>query len=115
MLCRPGITGAATILFSHEEGMIQGVPEEMVERYVTTVLNPEKCRLDVEYMETTCFRNDVKILLNTLFKLSRRSRATRTAESARFVVVWPGVEKNMTSITVLDDGEFVTQDVRQSA
>ncbi len=86
MLCRPGITGAATIQFTHEEGLIEGVPEELVERYVTTVFNPEKCRLDIHYIETTDFRTDVKILLHTVFKLSNQSRTKFPVEIAQFLV-----------------------------
>lgn len=115
MLCRPGITGAATIQFSHEEGLIQGVPEEMVERYVTTVLNPEKCKLDVNYIETSNFRTDLSILLDTVFKLSNRSRRIISTESARFLLAKSGMEKSPDAITVLAEEDFVSSEVRQSA
>jgi lipopolysaccharide/colanic/teichoic acid biosynthesis glycosyltransferase len=116
MLCRPGITGAATIEFSHEEGLLRNVPDEFVERYVTTVLNPEKCRLDIEYIETTKFGTDLMILINTVFKLSNRSRPTFSAESARFLAARSSGE-NVSSIArnAAGDGDFSPQDVRQSA
>jgi lipopolysaccharide/colanic/teichoic acid biosynthesis glycosyltransferase len=72
MLCRPGITGAATIMFSHEESLLAEIPEEFVERYVTSVLNPQKCRLDSRYIETARFGTDLRILARTIFKLSNR-------------------------------------------
>jgi lipopolysaccharide/colanic/teichoic acid biosynthesis glycosyltransferase len=72
MLCRPGITGAATIKFSHEESLLADIPAEIVERYVTTVLNPEKCRIDSTYIETSTFGTDLRILMHTLFKLGSR-------------------------------------------
>jgi lipopolysaccharide/colanic/teichoic acid biosynthesis glycosyltransferase len=72
MLCRPGITGAATIVFSHEESLLENVPEVFVEHYVTSVLNPEKCRLDCHYIETAKFGTDLRILVRTVFKLSNR-------------------------------------------
>lgn len=68
MLSRPGITGAATVVFSDEERLLADVPENFVEHYVTSVLNPEKCRLDAHYIETARFSTDIRILLRTLFK-----------------------------------------------
>lgn len=112
MLCRPGITGAATIHFSHEEGMTKGIPEELVEQYVTTVLNPQKCKLDVHYMETASFLSDLTILLDTLLRLIHRSR--RTAPSASIVGT------SSAALPLLDDEKFVNQELvrdqlRQSA
>ncbi|MGA8938153.1 MAG: sugar transferase [Acidobacteriaceae bacterium] len=115
MLCRPGITGAATIEFSHEEGLLEGVPEEIVERYVTTVLNPEKCKLDVHYIETTNFRTDLRILLDTALKLGNRSRRIIPTESARFFLAKSGIEKSSDTITALAEGDLVPSEVRQSA
>jgi lipopolysaccharide/colanic/teichoic acid biosynthesis glycosyltransferase len=116
MLCRPGITGAATIEFSHEEALLHGVPDELVERYVTTVLNPEKCKLDIQYIETAKFTTDLKILMHTVFKLSNRSRRTFSAESARFLMARSTME-NASPITMnsAEDGEFSPRGVRQSA
>jgi lipopolysaccharide/colanic/teichoic acid biosynthesis glycosyltransferase len=65
MLCRPGITGAATAVFSDEENLLAEVPTEFIESYVTSVLNPEKCRIDALYIETARFSVDLKILANT--------------------------------------------------
>lgn len=116
MLCRPGITGAATIEFSHEEGLLVGVPEELVERYVVTVLNPEKCKLDIEYIETARFQTDVRILMHTVFKLSNRSRRTFTEESLRFLKTRQNVEEDSSAGVVgLREADFAGGDVRQSA
>ena len=116
MLCRPGITGAATIEFSNEEGLLTNVPDELVERYVTTVLNPEKCKLDIQYIETARFGTDLKILFNTVFKLSNRLSRTVPAESVRFLTARFTLE-NAASLTrnSAKGGDFSTQDVRQSA
>lgn len=116
MLCRPGITGAATIEFSHEEGLLINVPEELVERYVLTVLNPEKCLLDANYIETTKFGTDLKILLHTVFKLSNRSRNTLSPESVRFLPGRSSMERTSSATIQCDEiVEFPKQDVRQSA
>jgi lipopolysaccharide/colanic/teichoic acid biosynthesis glycosyltransferase len=116
MLCRPGITGAATIEFSHEEALLMGVPEEFVERYVVTVLNPEKCKLDIQYIETTRFRVDLKILLDTVFKLSKRSKRTFSTESARFLKAKSSMESNPSAVVAgLEVSDFAGHEVRQSA
>jgi lipopolysaccharide/colanic/teichoic acid biosynthesis glycosyltransferase len=116
MLCRPGITGAATIEFSHEEGLLAGVPEELVERYVVTVLNPEKCKLDIKYIETTRFGTDLKILMHTVFKLSNRSRRRLATESVRFLTARSGMEMNSSkALNAAEGSDFSGQEVRQSA
>jgi len=116
MLCRPGITGAATIEFSHEEGLLAGVPEELVERYVVTVLNPEKCKLDIKYIETTRFSTDLKILMHTVFKLSNRSRRTFSTEAARFLKTRTSMEMNSSKALNAPEGsDFAGHEVRQSA
>lgn len=85
MLCRPGITGAATIVFSHEESLLAEVPEEFVEHYVTTVLNPEKCRLDSNYIETASFVTDLRILVHTIFKISNQPKMTWAPPSTQLL------------------------------
>jgi len=116
MLCRPGITGAATIEFSHEEGLLAGVPEELVERYVVTVLNPEKCKLDIKYIETTRFATDLKILMHTVFKLSNRSRRTFSTEAARFLKNRTSMEMNSSkALNAAEGSDFAGHEVRQSA
>ena len=116
MLCRPGITGAATIEFSHEEGLLAGVPEELVERYVVTVLNPEKCKLDIKYIETSGFWTDLRILLHTIFKLSNGPDRTFSAESARFLVARASAESaSLGEVRSLENSDFSRREVRQSA
>jgi lipopolysaccharide/colanic/teichoic acid biosynthesis glycosyltransferase len=116
MLCRPGITGAATIEFSHEEGLLAGVPEELVERYVVTVLNPEKCKLDIKYIETTRFATDLRILMHTVFKLSNGPRRRFSTESARFLVARSSAESaSLGEVRSLENSDFAGHKVRQSA
>lgn len=116
LMCRPGITGAATIEFSHEESLLAGVPEEFVERYVVTVLNPEKCKLDIQYIETSRFRTDMCILMHTVFKLSKRSGCALSTESVRFLTARSSMEISSPGEVVgLESPNFSGQDVRQSA
>jgi lipopolysaccharide/colanic/teichoic acid biosynthesis glycosyltransferase len=116
MLCRPGITGAATIEFSHEEGLLAGVPEEVVERYVVTVLNPEKCKLDIKYIETTSFGTDLRILLHTIFKLGNGPRRRFSTESARFLMARSSSESAaIGEVHSMENSDFAGHKIRQSA
>jgi lipopolysaccharide/colanic/teichoic acid biosynthesis glycosyltransferase len=83
MACRPGITGAATIVFSHEESLLAHIPEPLVEGYVRSVLNPEKCRLDAHYIETATFKTDLNILARTVFKIGNRATNAREQMPSR--------------------------------
>jgi lipopolysaccharide/colanic/teichoic acid biosynthesis glycosyltransferase len=116
MLSRPGITGAASIEFLQEEKLLAGVPENLVERYVVTVLNLEKCKLDIEYMETASFKTDLRILLNTIFKLRDRARQNRWMESACFVVTTPITETSSAAeVIAFETMGLAKEEVRDSA
>jgi lipopolysaccharide/colanic/teichoic acid biosynthesis glycosyltransferase len=93
MLCRPGITGAATALFSDEENLLADVPAEFIERYMISELNPKKCRIESCYIETARFTADLKILIDTLIGLGRQSQYRRAARSLRIL----RQEKSITS------------------
>lgn len=68
MLCRPGITGAATLAFAREEEMLQKVPPEELDRFHLEVLSPMKAELDNEYQKRATFFSDLAVLLDTLLK-----------------------------------------------
>ncbi len=78
--CRPGITGAATLVFAREEEILARVPEEHVESYAVHVLNPIKARLDTEYAERGTFLSDLRILAGTAFRLGKRHAITTLPE-----------------------------------
>jgi lipopolysaccharide/colanic/teichoic acid biosynthesis glycosyltransferase len=116
MLSRPGITGAASIEFSQEERLLAGVPEHLVERYVVTVLNPEKCKLDIEYMEIASFKTDVRILMRTIFKLRDRARQNHWMEPACFVITTPITETSSAAeLIAFETIGLAEQEVRSSA
>jgi lipopolysaccharide/colanic/teichoic acid biosynthesis glycosyltransferase len=73
LFCRPGITGAATLVFAHEEEILAEVPQEHVETYAVRVLNPIKAKLDLDYANSATMRSDLRLLLDTAFRLSRRT------------------------------------------
>src|SRR5579862_1654780 len=52
---KPGLTGAATVQFRHEEQLLAAVPEsQLTEYYVNTIL-PQKAELDLVYAERATF------------------------------------------------------------
>jgi lipopolysaccharide/colanic/teichoic acid biosynthesis glycosyltransferase len=68
MLCRPGITGAATLLFAKEEQLLRNVPEEELEAFHVEVLSPIKKSLDEEYQARSTFFSDLGLLFATVLK-----------------------------------------------
>lgn len=65
MICRPGITGAATLAFRDEEALLSGIPEKDVEAFYERYIKPAKATLDMEYMRRATFRSDLAILWKT--------------------------------------------------
>ncbi len=116
MLCRPGITGAATIKFSHEEKLLTEIPTEYIEHYVTSVLNPEKCRIDSQYIETACFYEDLKILVRTVFKVGNGSLpVTQPKHLVTSRQRSSSVKSSPVQIARIESMEQATQEVLRSA
>jgi lipopolysaccharide/colanic/teichoic acid biosynthesis glycosyltransferase len=63
---RPGITGPATLKFRNEEEIL--ARHEDPEKYNRTVIYPEKVRLNREYVENYSFANDIRYILQTVFR-----------------------------------------------
>jgi lipopolysaccharide/colanic/teichoic acid biosynthesis glycosyltransferase len=66
--CRPGITGAATIAFAHEESVLDQVPEEDLEAFYLGVVLPAKRRLDARYMARATFLSDLKLIVKSALR-----------------------------------------------
>lgn len=66
--CRPGITGAATIVFAREEELLQLVSELRFRDTYRTMVMPAKFRLDAEYMGRATFLGDLQLLVNTVLR-----------------------------------------------
>ncbi len=78
---RPGVTGAATLAFRHEERMLLEVPPHRLEAFYDYVLKPIKNRIDIDYMERATFLSDLKILCRTFFRcLNSAADARREME-----------------------------------
>jgi len=69
---RPGITGAASLEFRHEEALLQTFadPKEMDSFYMRQIM-PAKAMLDGEYMSQCDFSSDVQMILATFFSCFR--------------------------------------------
>ena len=68
LLCRPGITGMATIVFAREERILARVAKEHLNAYIHAVVLPAKRQLDVEYMARATFLSDLCLLVSTLLR-----------------------------------------------
>jgi len=65
---RPGITGAAQVLFRHEERILSGPDPEWY--YITTVM-PAKLEIDLAYVRQPSLWRDLQIIALTLAALVR--------------------------------------------
>lgn len=83
LFCRPGLTGAATLVFAREEEILASVPEEHVETYAVHVLNPIKAKLDLDYAHSATLRSDLRMLLDTAFRLGSRVRVEHLPELSK--------------------------------
>jgi lipopolysaccharide/colanic/teichoic acid biosynthesis glycosyltransferase len=63
---RPGVTGAATIHFRHEERILPPISESDLETYYIQNILPTKMQLDMDYAARATFWSDFKLLLSTL-------------------------------------------------
>jgi lipopolysaccharide/colanic/teichoic acid biosynthesis glycosyltransferase len=72
---RPGITGAATLVFRCEEEMLHQIPEEQIEAFCRYKLTPYKTHLDYEYAERATFGTDLALMLRTAQVCVIRSKA----------------------------------------
>jgi len=59
---RPGITGAASVRYRHEEVLLRGTDWETV--YLTVIM-PDKLKIDLAYIEHWSFGSDLKVLAQT--------------------------------------------------
>jgi lipopolysaccharide/colanic/teichoic acid biosynthesis glycosyltransferase len=79
---RPGITGAATLVFRCEEEMLHQVPEEQIEAFCKYKLTPYKTNLDYAYAERATLGSDLALMLRTAQVCVIRSKAKPPQPSA---------------------------------
>jgi lipopolysaccharide/colanic/teichoic acid biosynthesis glycosyltransferase len=66
--CRPGITGAATVVFAREEQLLEQVPILRSPDAYRKFVMPAKYRLDSEYAARATFLSDLRLIFDTLFR-----------------------------------------------
>jgi lipopolysaccharide/colanic/teichoic acid biosynthesis glycosyltransferase len=84
MVCRPGITGVATLAFRNEEEFLSEIPEDQLEIFYETFVKPAKAQLDLEYMRTATLGSDLRVLWRTASACLSSSDAL--AESAETIM-----------------------------
>jgi len=62
---RPGLTGAATLVFHREGELLRGLDESSLDEFYSRSIKPVKTRLDVCSMCQATFASDCSILLRT--------------------------------------------------
>lgn len=84
ILCRPGITGFATLVFREEEQLLQDVSATELDEFYARRIKPLKARLDFRYMRKATLSSDVRILFLTAFPYSVPSIVRKTQPRRRF-------------------------------
>ena len=62
---RPGITGPASIKYSHEDKIL--AQQKDPKKYNDEIIYPDKVRINLDYYENWSFFLDIKIIFQTLF------------------------------------------------
>jgi len=68
LICRPGITGRATLVFAREEAALSAIPSSQVDLYYRDVVRPLKQQLDDTYMACATFASDLDLIFRSLFR-----------------------------------------------
>src|SRR5665213_3598955 len=68
MLCRPGVTGAATLAFRDEQHILCNVPAERLEAFYQEYVVPRKIQLDANYMSRATLSTDISVLFATVLR-----------------------------------------------
>ncbi|WP_160136423.1 sugar transferase [Chryseobacterium sp. c4a] len=61
---KPGLTCEASIVYRNEENILRRQEDPL--KYNDEILFPHKVKMNLEYLEHLSFKNDIKILFNTL-------------------------------------------------
>jgi lipopolysaccharide/colanic/teichoic acid biosynthesis glycosyltransferase len=62
---RPGITGAATLAFRHEEHILNGIHANQIDRFYDKQIKPLKAYMDSHYMSQATLWTDIRMIAAT--------------------------------------------------
>lgn len=80
LAARPGITDPASIVYRHEETILERQPDP--DRYYREVVLPHKLTLNLEYLRRVSFSYDLSLILRTAASIALgRSRSVETSLS----------------------------------
>lgn len=80
---RPGVTGAATVFFRHEEQILpKKIHEGDLEAYYIENILPKKMQLDVEYATHATFGSDMRLLFSTMVEVLLRHGSWKSSSPA---------------------------------
>lgn len=80
---RPGITGAASIVFRNEEEILSCVHPSQLEVYYHQRIKPVKARIDVRYMRRATLWTDIRMFASTLLSCLVPASTPGTLRKAR--------------------------------
>lgn len=63
---RPGVTGAATLRFRHEEQQLPALRGRQLEQHYVASILPQKIRLDLQYARHATLFSDIAMILQTI-------------------------------------------------
>jgi lipopolysaccharide/colanic/teichoic acid biosynthesis glycosyltransferase len=78
---RPGVTGAATIYFRHEEQILPRISGLELEAYYIQNILPRKMQLDMNYAAQATFWSDFRLLLSTFGEVVLPHRPAKSTKS----------------------------------
>jgi lipopolysaccharide/colanic/teichoic acid biosynthesis glycosyltransferase len=70
---KPGVTGAASLVFRNEEKFLLSVPLERVDQFYITHLLTRKAEIDLNYAAHASLWSDLRLLLATIFRVVGKS------------------------------------------
>lgn len=65
LICRPGLTGPATLAFAREEALLLQIPKDQRTAFYFDAVLPAKQKADSEYMRRATLVSDLRILMDT--------------------------------------------------
>lgn len=76
---RPGVTGAATIRFRHEEKLLPPLTGKPLEKYYIQSILPEKIAIELEYARTASLWSDINTLFQTFGAVAMHNHVRNTS------------------------------------